>query len=47
MMVQCRVSNDPKRADLREQLKRLIYQELGIDCYIDLVQGAARIFKAD
>ncbi len=37
MMVQCRVSNDPKRADLREQLKRLIYQELGIDCYIDLV----------
>ena len=37
MMVQCRVSNDPKRADLREQLKRLIYQDLGIDCYIDLV----------
>ena len=37
MMVQCRVSNDPERADLREKLKRLIYQELGIDCYIDLV----------
>jgi fatty-acyl-CoA synthase len=37
MMVQCRVSHDPKRADLREQLKRLIHQELGIDCYIDLV----------
>ncbi len=37
MMVQCRVSKDPERADLREKLKRLIYQELGIDCYIDLV----------
>ena len=37
MMVQCRVSNDPQRADLRERLQRLIHQELGIDCYIDLV----------
>ena len=37
MMVQCRVSNDPKRADLRERLQRLIHHELGIECYIDLV----------
>jgi fatty-acyl-CoA synthase len=37
MMVQCRVSNDHQRADLRERLQRLIHQELGIDCYIDLV----------
>jgi fatty-acyl-CoA synthase len=37
MMVQCRVPNDPKRSDLRERLRRLIHQELGIDCYIDLV----------
>jgi fatty-acyl-CoA synthase len=37
MMVQCRVSNDSQRADLRERLQRLIHQELGIECYIDLV----------
>jgi fatty-acyl-CoA synthase len=37
MMVQCRVSNDSQRADLRERLQRLIHQELGIKCYIDLV----------
>ena len=36
-MVQCRVTNDHQRADLRERLQRLIHQELGIDCYIDLV----------
>jgi fatty-acyl-CoA synthase len=37
MMVQCRVSKDSQRADLRERLQRLIHQELGIECYIDLV----------
>ena len=37
MMVQCRVTDDHQRADLRERLQRLIHQELGIDCYIDLV----------
>ena len=37
MMVQCRVSSDPQRAELRERIQRLIYQELGIECYIDLV----------
>jgi fatty-acyl-CoA synthase len=37
MMVQCRVTSDHQRADLRERLQRLIHQELGIDCYIDLV----------
>ena len=37
MMVQCRVSSDPERAELRERIQRLIYQELGIECYIDLV----------
>jgi len=37
MMVQCRVSNDEQRTDLRERLQRLIHQELGIECYIDLV----------
>jgi fatty-acyl-CoA synthase len=37
MMVQCRVSSDPRRAELRKRLQRLIYQELGIDCTIDLV----------
>ncbi len=37
MMVQCRVSSDPQRTELRERVQRLIYQELGIECYIDLV----------
>ena len=37
MMVQCRVSDDSQRAGLRERLQRLIHQELGIECYIDLV----------
>ena len=37
MMVQCRVSDDPQRTDLRARLQALIYHELGIDCYIDLV----------
>jgi fatty-acyl-CoA synthase len=37
MMVQCRVSDDQQRTDLRERLQRLIHQELGIECYIDLV----------
>ena len=37
MMIQCRVSSDSQRAELRERLQRLIYQELGIECYIDLV----------
>jgi fatty-acyl-CoA synthase len=37
MMVQCRVSNDSQRTELRERIQRLIYQELGIECYIDLV----------
>ena len=37
MMVQCRVSSDPQRVELRERIQRLIYQELGIECYIDLV----------
>jgi len=37
MMVQCRVASDSERTELRERLQRLIYQELGIECYIDLV----------
>jgi fatty-acyl-CoA synthase len=37
MMVQCRVSSDSQRTELRERIQRLIYQELGIECYIDLV----------
>jgi fatty-acyl-CoA synthase len=37
MMVQCRVSNDEQRTDLRERLQRVIHHELGIECYIDLV----------
>ena len=37
MMVQCRESDNQKRADLRERLHRLIREELGIDCLIELV----------
>jgi fatty-acyl-CoA synthase len=37
MMVQCRVSDDLQRADLRAKLQAQIHQELGIECYIDLV----------
>ena len=37
MMVQCRLPDKFKRTDLRERLQRLIHQELGIECYIDLV----------
>jgi len=37
MMVQCRESDDQKRADLRERLHSLIREELGIDCLIELV----------
>jgi fatty-acyl-CoA synthase len=37
MMIQCRVSSDPQRVELRERIQRLIYQELGIECHIDLV----------
>ena len=37
MMVQCRVSDDSQRNDLRARLQALIYHELGIECDIDLV----------
>jgi fatty-acyl-CoA synthase len=37
MMVQCRVSDNDKQAELKERLNRLIRQELGINCIIELV----------
>jgi fatty-acyl-CoA synthase len=37
MMVQCRESDEEKRADLREHLRSLIREEFGIDCLIELV----------
>jgi fatty-acyl-CoA synthase len=37
MMVQCRESDEKKRADLRERLHGLIREEFGIDCLIELV----------
>lgn len=37
MMVQCREADNQKRADLRERLHRLVRQEFGIDCLIELV----------
>jgi fatty-acyl-CoA synthase len=37
MMVQCRVASDPRRAELRERIQRLIHQELGIECAVVLV----------
>jgi fatty-acyl-CoA synthase len=37
MMVQCRESDEKKRADLRERLHGLVREEYGIDCLIELV----------
>ncbi len=37
MMVQCRETEDKKRADLRNRLNGLIREEFGIDCLIELV----------
>lgn len=37
MMVQCREADNQKRADLRERLHRLVRQDFGIDCLIELV----------
>jgi fatty-acyl-CoA synthase len=37
MMVQCRESDEQKRAGLRERLHSLIREEFGIDCLIELV----------
>ena len=37
MMVQCRQSDEQKRAGLRERLHGLVSEEFGIDCLIELV----------
>ncbi len=37
MMLQCRESDEKKRADLRERLHSLVREEFGIDCLIELV----------
>jgi fatty-acyl-CoA synthase len=37
MMVQCRESDEGKRADLQERLHSRVRQEYGIDCLIELV----------
>ena len=37
MMVQCRESDEDKRADLQERLHSRVRQEYGIDCLIELV----------
>jgi fatty-acyl-CoA synthase len=36
-VIQCRVSDVVKRASLMERLHGLVRQELGIDCFIELV----------
>ena len=37
MVVQCRESDENKRTEFVKQLQRLIREQLGLDCYIDLV----------
>ena len=37
MVIQCRESDTAKREELIEQLKPIIYKELGIECYIELI----------
>lgn len=36
MVVQCRETDDQKRADLIERIRRRVYAELSIDCHIEL-----------
>lgn len=37
LVVQCRVSDSERRAALVQRLQRLVYQEYGVDCLVDLV----------
>ncbi|MDJ0862762.1 MAG: AMP-binding protein, partial [Gammaproteobacteria bacterium] len=37
MVVQCRERDQKKRADLVHRLQRLVHEELGIDCIVELV----------
>ena len=37
MVIQCRVSDEAKRARLSENVKRLVREELGISCFVELV----------
>jgi fatty-acyl-CoA synthase len=37
MMVQCRETEENKRADMQERLNRQVRQEFGVDCLIELV----------
>jgi fatty-acyl-CoA synthase len=37
LVIQCRVSDGAKRGYLVERLRGLVRQELGIDCFIELV----------
>ena len=36
-MIQCRESDEAKRADLRERIHTCVQKEYGIDCLIELV----------
>ncbi len=37
VVIQCRETNPIKREELIEQLKPIIYKELGIDCFVELI----------
>ncbi|UCF94472.1 MAG: fatty acyl-AMP ligase [Desulfobacterales bacterium] len=37
LVIQCRITEDDKRANLLERMHGLIRQELGIDCFVELV----------
>ncbi|MDJ0829173.1 MAG: fatty acyl-AMP ligase [Desulfobacterales bacterium] len=37
MVIQCREADEAKRAELLDRLQSIIYQEIGIDCFIELV----------
>ncbi|MGB0909598.1 MAG: fatty acyl-AMP ligase [Nitrospirales bacterium] len=37
VVIQCRETDPLKRSDLIEQLKPIIYKEIGIDCFVELI----------
>ena len=37
VVIQCRETNEAKREQLIEELKPIIYKELGIDCFVELI----------
>jgi fatty-acyl-CoA synthase len=37
LVIQCRITDEQKQKALKDRLRQLVFQELGIECYIELV----------